>query len=61
MNDMNDGPAQDSNPQHIAYQANALPTELLEPAGLFTQTHSQETVVHLFINMSHAVAYFLMS
>ena len=30
MNDMNDhGPAQDSNPQPIAYQANALLTELL--------------------------------
>ena len=29
MNDMNDGAAQDSNPQPIAYQANALPTELL--------------------------------
>ena len=29
MNDMNDGPLQDSNPQPLAYQANALPTELL--------------------------------
>ena len=30
MNDMNDdGPARDSNPQPLAYQANALPTELL--------------------------------
>ena len=30
MNDMNnDGPALDSNPQPLAYQANALPTELL--------------------------------
>ena len=30
MNDMNDnGPARDSNPQPLADQANALPTELL--------------------------------
>ena len=30
MNDMNDdGPAQESNPQPLAYQANALSTELL--------------------------------
>ena len=29
MNDMNDGPARDSNPQPLAYQANALPTEQL--------------------------------
>ena len=30
MNDMNDdGPAWDLNPQPLAYQANALPTELL--------------------------------
>ena len=29
MNDMNDGSAQDLNPQPLAYQANALPTELL--------------------------------
>ena len=33
MNDMNDdGPARDSNPQSLAYQANALPTELLGQA-----------------------------
>ena len=29
MNDMNDGPARDLYPQPLAYQANALPTELL--------------------------------
>ena len=29
MNDMNDRPARDSNPQPLAYHANALPTELL--------------------------------
>ena len=29
MNDMNDGPARDSNPLPLPYQANALPTELL--------------------------------
>ena len=28
MNDMNDGPAQDSNPPPLAYKVNALPTEL---------------------------------
>ena len=29
MNEMNDGPARDLNPQPSVYQANALPTELL--------------------------------
>ena len=39
MNDMNDdGPAQDSNPQPLAYQGNALPTELLGLAGLLYKT-----------------------
>ena len=33
MKDMNDGPARDSNPLPLAYQANALPTELLELAS----------------------------
>ena len=29
INDMNDGPTLNLNPQPLAYQANALPTELL--------------------------------
>ena len=38
MNDMNDGPAQDSNPQPLANQANTLPTELL---GLAEKSHHE--------------------
>ena len=41
MNDMNDGPARNLNPQPLAYQANALPTVLLGLACLGMETSTK--------------------
>ena len=45
MNDMNDGPARDSNPQPLACKASTLPTELLGLADQLRHIVSLEYLI----------------
>ena len=44
MNDMNDGPARDSNLQPLVYQANALPKEL-QSCHMEAELHRDRNVI----------------